>query len=296
MNYLKLFFLGFVLSVLIVFIFRFSETPLSDQVGIHKYPETMGKASTGCGKSTSNNLSGTFTYDGIRREYIISLPENYDQNKPTQLIYGFHGRTNTNYEVREYFELEKYSKQPTIFVYPASLKQNNATNTWNNKSTNFFDFTFFDVLNSEITSEYCINLDRIFIVGHSLGASYVNSLACKKANVLRGLGSLGGGGIINECSGNIAAIIIHNPKDKLVPFENANKIKDLYLKNNRLVSEYKKIQSEKFNCLRYGDKKFRFPIVWCPHDYDHTSNGRYYPHTWPDKTGKLIIEFFESLN
>ena len=201
MNYLKLFFISFLFIGLIFFILKFSQAPVSDsdQVKIPEYSnKKISNGSLGCGNHASKDLGGSFVHDGMKREYIISIPKNYDRNKPTQLVYAFHGRTNTNYKVKNYYDLEQNSKQTTIFVYPESLKQKDGTNTWNNKSTNLLDYEMFDALNNKISSEYCINPDRIFIVGHSLGGAYVNSLGCKKGNVLRGFVSLGGGGVVNN--------------------------------------------------------------------------------------------------
>jgi len=80
------------------------------------------------------------------------------------------------------------------------------------------DFAFFDAIVKFFGEEYCIDMDRIFVVGHSLGAWFTNSLACARGDVIRAIGSVGGGTTINDCSGPVAAIVMHHPEDALTDF------------------------------------------------------------------------------
>ena len=75
-------------------------------------------------------------------------------------------------------------------------------------------------------------MDEIYVVGHSLGAWFTNSLACARGNVIRAIGSVGGGTTINDCSGPTAAIIMHNPKDRLSSFGEGLRARDQLLKQN----------------------------------------------------------------
>ena len=56
------------------------------------------------------------------------------------------------------------------------------------------------------------------LVGHSMGGSFVNSLACARGDVLRAVAVVGGGyGGVPGCRGQVAALVMHNPDDRLVP-------------------------------------------------------------------------------
>jgi len=48
----------------------------------------------------------------------------------------------------------------------------------------------FDQLLEEFEDKYCINKDQIFVVGHSLGAWFTNSLSCARGDVIRAIGSV----------------------------------------------------------------------------------------------------------
>lgn len=172
-------------------------------------------------------------------------------------------------------------------VYPASL-----TGGWKVDR----DVAVFDQLLKEFSENYCIDLDRVYIVGHSLGSWFTNSLACARGDVIRASGSLGGGTTTLECSGPVAAITMHNPKDDLSPFSDGIKARDLHLKQNACGTATVNYSSpEKAHCVEYTDCTSGAPVVWCPHTEDR-SWGDYYPHGWPRWTGAEIWSFFQGLD
>ena len=100
---------------------------------------------------------------------------------------AFHGRTNNNAQVRAYYGLEQPTGDPTIFVYPLALRQADGTFSWSNpgdKPDSLRDYALFDTIVATFAQDYCIDPDRIFVVGHSLGASFVNSLACARGDLI----------------------------------------------------------------------------------------------------------------
>lgn len=250
--------------------------------------------SFGCRFSKPDHLTTKFIYKGNLRDFIISIPKEYKPDKPHELVFAYHGRTNSNAKVRSYYDLERHVYNPTIFVYPASLKTGDGTNSWGGRNS-VFDFELFDFLLLILSTEYCIDMERVFLVGHSLGASYANSLACARGDKIRAVASLGGGGEMGQCSGKFSAMVIHNPKDRLVAFSNGLRVRDSFIKHNNLDDKSKKSRPKKLKCKRYGDKNSRNKLVWCPHEIDYKNSGKYYPHNWPQNTGKYIMGFFESL-
>lgn len=65
-----------------------------------------------------------------------------------------------------------------------------------------------------------------------MGAWFTNSLACARGDVIRAIGSVGGGTTINTCSGPTAALIMHNPEDNLASFKSGIGARDQLLKQN----------------------------------------------------------------
>lgn len=91
-------------------------------LALKKYNEekTLSQDSIGCSLTSTPNDSGTLEVAGKTRKYIFSLPDGYDPGKSYPLVFGIHGRTNSNAIVQDYMKLERYP-EGAIVVYPAGL-------------------------------------------------------------------------------------------------------------------------------------------------------------------------------
>ena len=254
--------------------------------------------SQGCGRAAPAALPASIRVDGHTREFFSVVPEPYDSSIAHRLIFAFHGRTTPNTRVRKYYRIEQNSKVPTIFVYPAGLIAADGKYSWYERSDprgQLRDFAFFDALLEAFSADYCIDLDQIFAVGHSLGASFANSLGCARGSVIRGVGTVAGRIWNIKCSGPAAAIIMHNPNDDLVPVSRGLKARDWALAQNGLKPPSRACEPRNLNCECYGPPETPNPVVWCPHTEDHNRRGKFYPHLWPKEAGAVIMEFFDSL-
>jgi polyhydroxybutyrate depolymerase len=137
----------------------------------------------------------------------------------------------------------------------------------------------FDVILERVTSVYCVDLDAVYVIGHSLGASFANSLGCARAHRIRGVASVAGGITPSECSGQVAALLLHNPRDRAVPLSEGQRARDVLLGHPRAEEKPVRRSVGTFECQLYGDKDN--PLFWCLHAQDATAQGRFYPHQWP---------------
>lgn len=262
--------------------------------------------SAGCGLEAPSEPPSAVQVDGTTRALIAAVPEDYDPDRPHQLVLAFHGRTSPNDLVRRYYDLERHATRPTIFVYPSGAAEDDGTFSWSDPGDpahDLRDYALFDALVETFAASYCIDRGRIFAVGHSLGAWFVNSLGCARGDVLRAVGTLAGGISGSECRGPTAAAFMHNPNDRMVPFEHGLAALELYLAENQadvtmtdgVDGPRALVQEAGFVCRHYDGDGGDHPVLWCPHNRDHTRRGRYYPHHWPAGTGALIMSFFDSL-
>lgn len=255
--------------------------------------------SAGCGKPATEPLTH-LTVAGVPRTFILELPQPYDPDRAYPLIFAFHGRTSPAEEVQGYYDLEAHAPDtlgPTIFVYPVALTQEDGTFSWwdsDDAPDALRDFTLFDALITRVQETYCVDTARIYAVGHSLGGSFVNALGCYRAEVLRAVASLGAGPSGGTCTGVVAAMVLHNPRDELVPFSLGQAARDQYLEQNDLGAPAQSTEPITLSCQRYGGPRIPDPVLWCPHTVD-TSRGRFYPHNWPNETGLAVMRFFASL-
>lgn len=251
--------------------------------------------SSGCGAPPVRPPQ-TFHVAGRERHALVVLPEAYRANRPHALVFAFHGRTNDNVRARRYFGLEEAANGSTIYVYPAALPDRTGRFAWadpGDPPDALRDYALFDVILDRIASAYCIDLGAVYVVGHSLGASFANSLACARAQLIRGVASVAGGIAPSGCSGAVAALLLHNPHDRAVPLSEGERARDILLGRPADSATGVGRHIGAFGCRRYGDPEN--PLFWCLHAQDVTARGRYYPHQWPEGAAQGIIEFFDLL-
>jgi polyhydroxybutyrate depolymerase len=252
--------------------------------------------SSGCGATPPERPPETFHVGGRERHAIVVLPEEYRADLPHALIFAFHGRTSPNAQARRYFGLERAAARPAIYVYPAALTDRTGRFTWSDAGDSpdaLRDFALFDVLFERTTAAFCVDLDAIYAVGHSLGASFANSLACARAHRIRGVASVAGGIIPSECSGAVAGLLLHNPRDRAVPVSEGERARDVLLGGQAAEERPVRGSIGGFECQLYDDREN--PIFWCLHAQDVTPPGRFYPHQWPEGAAEGILEFFDML-
>jgi polyhydroxybutyrate depolymerase len=260
-------------------------------------PTAGASLTQGCGQPPAVAPSSVEAR-GRTRALITVVPASYRPTEPHALVIAFHGRTNSNAQARRYYGLERHTREPTIFVYPAALRAQDGSFGWSEPGDPpgaLRDFALFDAVLALLARSYCIDRARVFAVGHSLGASFVNDLGCARGDALRAVATLAGGTSRSACQGAVAALLLHNPKDRLVAFSDGLEARDRFRAQNRLTGNGQSISLDGFACQRYGSAGEPNPVVWCPHDRDRTRSGRYYPHNWPAATGAAVMTFFASL-
>ncbi len=252
--------------------------------------------SLGCGKTAPSNPPTSSSVNGEIRNYITVIGKKYDKDIPMKLIFAFHGRTNPNTMVRGYYNVEEASRGDAIIIYPSGLPEEWPTRNWSNgwdKPDKLRDFALFDQLLAEFSSQYCINMDEIFVVWHSLGAWFTNSLACARGDVIRAIWSVGGGTTIWKCSGPTAAMIMQHPDDNLSSYAAGVTALNQLLAQNACGSETIALSDPiGGNCVLYTQCQEWAPVIWCPHSDSTNERGAYYPHTRPDFAGREIWDFF----
>jgi polyhydroxybutyrate depolymerase len=255
-------------------------------------------ATPGCEREPPPAPLERVTVNGEERSLLTVVPEGYSPARLHALVLAFHGRTNSHERVRRYYDLEPHADDDVIFVYPSGRQLPDGTYTWadpDDPTRSRPDLRLFDALVDAIGARYCIDRERIFAVGHSLGGWYANTLGCARGEVLRAIASLGGTITRTECQGATAALLLHNPDDRLVPFRYGLEARDVFLDQNQLPRRSEPAEVGRFTCEQFAADAAATPVLWCPHRENYTPSGRYYPHQWPRGTGEAIIEFLYDL-
>jgi poly(3-hydroxybutyrate) depolymerase len=239
--------------------------------------------SGGCGGAAAPP-EGTLSLDvgGTLRTYIVSLPAGYDPQQSYPLVFAFHGLGGSGELVSNqfYFGIEQKGGTPSIFVYPDGLDAGEGEPGWPN--TDGRDVAFFDALLQTLTSQYCVDENRIFSTGHSYGGIMTHTLACQRAAVLRAVAPVAGAhfGFAPCEAGAVAALGIHGNPDELVAYDEGvaamSRIQDA-----NGCSEVTADVGD--GCLAYECDP-GYPVIWCEH-----GDG----HNWPDFAAQRIKDFFD---
>jgi polyhydroxybutyrate depolymerase len=133
------------------------------------------------------------TPDG--RTYEIFVPSSYDPDVPTPLVMALHGAGGSGAGMQRFSGLDATAeKYGFIAVYPDSL-----FNNWNfggyipgppTSLRSVDDVRFLAGLVNDLSEEYNIDRDKVFVTGHSNGASMAYLLVCDAPGVFAGLAAV----------------------------------------------------------------------------------------------------------
>lgn len=261
----------------------------------------MGNAPTpskGCGKDNTLKDNFTFTSEGIDHEIYLTLPENYDKDKPYRLVFGMHymgGSAEAVAKREAYygFRNQKGAKENTIFVAPHGYTTETdrtgkeKSNPW--RCGDDKDHIFFDEFLTYLNENLCIDTSRVFSVGFSFGAMFSNALAQDFQHRLRGVVVF-----------STMDMVIYIPKNKGLPIawmgtvgmsdelctpELGRSSRDRILKNNGIPDaegnftdargeKAEEYAGDKHVCYDYKTVDPRFPVKWCTFDGGHSYNPR----------------------
>ncbi|MFO7543866.1 MAG: PHB depolymerase family esterase [Trueperaceae bacterium] len=245
-------------------------------------------------------LPDSLVVGGRERTFLARVPDGAG-TAPRDLVIAFHGRTNDAAQVRRYFGLDEALPE-AIIVYPRALANGPGTFAWSAPSDppdRLRDFAFVDALVDAVGRTWCVDMDRVFVVGHSLGAYFANDVACRMGDRIRAVASVAGGLQGDGCVGGAAALLVHHPDDRLVRIGAGVEARDAFRLANGLGAMPSVPVEDgplaRLSCARHGDADAADPVVWCARDDATTPRGGYDPHTFPVGAATAIGAFFASL-
>lgn len=128
-------------------------------------------------------ISETMEHDGLTREYSIYVPSSYDGTIDFPLLFNFHGGNDVIANWQTTSDMTSLADTADfILVYPQARPDPSDGNSlnWLPKTPGTFDdVPFVSEMIDSISSEYQIDLNRIYACGYSLGGEFSYELACK---------------------------------------------------------------------------------------------------------------------
>jgi poly(3-hydroxybutyrate) depolymerase len=231
--------------------------------------------SVGCGK-TRTLMNGRKTISsGGNREYILRVPDDYDNNHAYRLVVAYHWLNGNASQVADgggstedpYYGLWDLADNSTIFIAPEGLNAG-----WANSGG--ADVKLTDAILDQLEGELCIDTTRIFATGFSYGAGMSYAIACARADVFRGV-VLYAGATLSGCEGGntpIAYMHVHGVNDSVLNISGGRTMRDHYVMINGCMTQSITDvggNSGTHACTSYSGCSEGHPVRWCSHGGDH---------------------------
>lgn len=175
---------------------------------------------------SSNENAETITHNGLNREYVLFVPTSYQGNKSVPLMLNFHGFGDNANSYMSYADMRSVAESDTfILVYPQGSCADGSSH-WNpcptgsdNKSS-ADDFGFISTLINDLSTQYNIDMERVYATGYSNGGMMAYGLANYKSEMIAAVSSVSGAML--DCTGPTShptpILHLHGTNDAVIPY------------------------------------------------------------------------------
>ncbi|MCF0222283.1 MAG: hypothetical protein HUK19_08320 [Fibrobacter sp.] len=302
-----------------------------------KFGYALGNAPTpskGCGRETTlmtdrkveNGEHHVVNVNGTNREYFITLPQNYDNNKKYKLLIALHCYGSS---AEDFVHHTPDYDHPTPYYGQQVLDKNGdyifasfgaVGGLWNKGQE---DHDFFGKALTTIEDNYCIDTSRVFITGFSFGAMFSYSLSLDYQDRIRAVATYAVADwniwLPSEANAEknlpIAWMNVHGKADDRCTYDRAlsSALPRILKKNGKAsdgdsqftdASDEKPVENQGNTghiCHDFKNVDERFPVKWCSwpgghqwtaHDTGNMSVGWNWEQTWvPEEVHKFFEQF-----
>ena len=132
--------------------------------------------------NAQQQINSTLVCDGNTRSYTIYIPDSYNGEVAFPLLFNFHGGGGDILGYLSLVDMRPIADTANvILVYPQAFTDpENGDATWMHKEpTDHDDVLFVEAMLSAISSEYNVNLNRVYACGYSNGGEFAYDIACR---------------------------------------------------------------------------------------------------------------------
>jgi poly(3-hydroxybutyrate) depolymerase len=282
--------------------------------------EGEGSLSAGCGKDPTiasnmynNGNPISITAANRQRRYILSVPTNYDKNKPYNLVIAWHqldGNDKQMYQ-QNYYWLKDIPEaaSSTIFVAPNGEKNGTpCTGTgngeggcgWPDSMGSNVDLA--DAVVAQIEENFCIDKNRIFANGWSYGGSMSYRTACSRplggtdadwgvraVAVYNGAAQLSSGGC--NPSKKVAFYASHGTNDNVLGYDGGVSMANTYATLNGCDWMTPTRANGNHVCTNVAGCETGYPVEFCSFVGQHTPDPQENGQRWqPQEVWKFFTQ------
>ena len=188
---------------------------------------TSTATSSGCGRSVSPTARATgvaitgdvvqsLRVEGLARSYRLAVPTGYRSSAPSPLILLFHGSGSDALQTSAYTQLPKRGLPGRVpGGHPRRGRRSVATLLPGARTD---DLDFVSTLVSDLSSRYCVDRDRIYAAGISLGSEFASIVGCTRRDQIAAIGLVAAEFLLRPCPGPLPVVAFHGTADPIVAY------------------------------------------------------------------------------
>ena len=229
--------------------------------------------------------SNPIQVNGVSRSFVLHVPPGYDRKTPFPLVMAYHGKGDLALNLDgENFKFKSVGGAKNVLVYPQALPDPNLANNTSFERDPADDLIFIDALLASLKTSVCFDTARVFALGHSLGSTFVQTLACERGNVLRGIATQGGDpGMMTGCKSAMATWVGYGLMDSSNEITASKARRDFWITANLCNTNGQTPGNPAPPCVIYSCAT-GYPVEWCEEPAG--------THKWSPWMTQSIFDFF----
>ncbi len=168
----------------------------------------------------------SITVNGVERVFRLSVPSS-DAGTELALIIAFHGGGGAEEDFQQQDEFDQVGEQEKFIMAYAIAEdgRTSAEGEWflNTAATSRADNDYAEAIVDVLASEYCIDQDRLYGIGYSLGSMYTYEIACQLNHRFAAVASFAGTMPVDpetcDLIGGMGVMHIHGKLDYLIDYD-----------------------------------------------------------------------------
>ena len=170
--------------------------------------------------------SMSITVNGVERQFRLSVPSS-DAGTKLAIIIAFHGGGGAEEDFQQQNEFDQLGEQEKFIMAYAIAEdgRTSAEGEWflNTAATSFEDNDFAEAIVDNLSSQYCIDQDRLYGIGYSLGSMFTYEIACQLNHRFAAVASFAGTMPVDpetcELVGGMGVLHIHGKLDYIIDYD-----------------------------------------------------------------------------
>ena len=164
--------------------------------------------------------------NGDERLFRLSVP-NTDVGTKLPVIIAFHGGGDADEDFQQQDEFDQLGEEEK-FIMAYAIAESDRTPSegeWflNTAATSRDDNHFSEAIVDELSKVYCVDQDRLYAIGYSLGSMYTYEIACQLNHRFAAVASFAGTMPVSPetcgLSGSVAVLHIHGKLDYIIDYD-----------------------------------------------------------------------------